>query len=62
MADGIYQHVDVKEEGKENAFSLGHTLWINTEVRLERFSPSSLAYPPGMKPFPITSWFFPAGV
>lgn len=32
MADGIYQHVDVREEGKENAFSLGHTLWINTEV------------------------------
>ncbi|TNM85155.1 hypothetical protein fugu_009333 [Takifugu bimaculatus] len=31
VADGIYQHVDVKEEGKENAFSLGHTLWINTE-------------------------------
>lgn len=32
MADGIYQHVDVREEGKENAFSLGHTLWINNEV------------------------------
>uniref|UniRef100_A0A673HB58 Transcription elongation factor SPT6-like n=1 Tax=Sinocyclocheilus rhinocerous TaxID=307959 RepID=A0A673HB58_9TELE len=32
VADGIYQHVDVREEGKENAFSLGHTLWINTEV------------------------------
>ncbi|EOB08431.1 Transcription elongation factor SPT6, partial [Anas platyrhynchos] len=29
--DGIYQHVDVREEGKENAFSLGATLWINTE-------------------------------
>uniref|UniRef100_A0A674IU39 SPT6 homolog, histone chaperone and transcription elongation factor n=1 Tax=Terrapene triunguis TaxID=2587831 RepID=A0A674IU39_9SAUR len=29
--DGIYQHVDVREEGKENAFSLGSTLWINTE-------------------------------
>lgn len=33
VADGIYQHVDVREEGKENAFSLGHTLWINSEVR-----------------------------
>lgn len=33
--DGIYQHVDVREEGKENAFSLGSTLWINTEVRAE---------------------------
>lgn len=33
VADGIYQHVDVREEGKENAFSLGHTLWINNEVR-----------------------------
>ncbi|KAK7925731.1 hypothetical protein WMY93_008041 [Mugilogobius chulae] len=31
VADNIYQHVDVREEGKENAFSLGHTLWINTE-------------------------------
>uniref|UniRef100_A0A8C7RGY9 S1 motif domain-containing protein n=1 Tax=Oncorhynchus mykiss TaxID=8022 RepID=A0A8C7RGY9_ONCMY len=31
VADGIYQHVDVREEGKENAFSLGHTLWIYTE-------------------------------
>ncbi|NWU29488.1 SPT6H factor, partial [Dyaphorophyia castanea] len=29
--DGIYQHVDVREEGKENAFSLGSMLWINTE-------------------------------
>ncbi|XP_069471429.1 transcription elongation factor SPT6 [Ambystoma mexicanum] len=29
--EGIYQHVDVREEGKENAFSLGSTLWINTE-------------------------------
>jgi 3-dehydroquinate synthetase len=32
VADSIYQHIDVREEGKENAFSLGHTLWINTEV------------------------------
>lgn len=33
VSDGIYQHVDVREEGKENAFSLGATLWINSEVR-----------------------------
>lgn len=26
-----YPHVDVREEGKENAFSLGSMLWINTE-------------------------------
>lgn len=32
VSDGIYQHVDVREEGKENAFSLGATLWINSEV------------------------------
>lgn len=32
VCDNIYQHVDVREEGKENAFSLGSTLWINTEV------------------------------
>ncbi|KAL0973192.1 hypothetical protein UPYG_G00200120 [Umbra pygmaea] len=31
VSDGIYQHVDIREEGKENAFSLGRTLWINTE-------------------------------
>ncbi|KAG7253889.1 hypothetical protein CRUP_029382 [Coryphaenoides rupestris] len=31
VTQGIYQHIDVREEGKENAFSLGHTLWINAE-------------------------------
>ncbi|XP_074640844.1 transcription elongation factor SPT6-like [Tubulanus polymorphus] len=31
VADNIYQHIDVIEEGKENAFSLGHTLLINGE-------------------------------
>lgn len=31
VADGIYQHIDVREEGKENAFSLGQSLWINNE-------------------------------
>lgn len=41
VADGIYQHVDVREEGKENAFSLGHTLWINNEVRRLIISPGS---------------------
>ncbi|XP_028156739.1 transcription elongation factor SPT6 [Ostrinia furnacalis] len=28
VADGICQHIDVREEGKENAFSLGRSLWI----------------------------------
>ncbi|CAB3227159.1 unnamed protein product [Arctia plantaginis] len=28
VADNIYQHIDVREEGKENAFSLGRSLWI----------------------------------
>lgn len=32
VSESIYQHVDVREEGKENAFSLGSTLWINNEV------------------------------
>lgn len=27
----IYQHIDVREEGKENAFSLGQSLWIGSE-------------------------------
>ena len=30
--EGVYQHVDVREERKENAFSLGRSLWINSEV------------------------------
>lgn len=42
VSDGIYQHVDVREEGKENAFSLGATLWINSEVR---GSPCTLWHP-----------------
>ncbi|CAH0715376.1 unnamed protein product, partial [Brenthis ino] len=28
VAEGICQHIDVREEGKENAFSLGRSLWI----------------------------------
>lgn len=31
VGEGICQHVDVREEGKENAFSLGQSLWINDE-------------------------------
>ena len=31
MSEGIYQHIDVREEGKENAFSLGQSLWIGSE-------------------------------
>lgn len=27
----IYQHIDVREEGKENAFSLGQSLWIGND-------------------------------
>ena len=33
VADGVLQHVDIVEEGKENAFSLGSTLKIGNEVR-----------------------------
>lgn len=29
--DGILQHIDIREEGKEKPFSLGHTLLIGTE-------------------------------
>ena len=32
VTDDILQHVDVREEGKENAFSLGQSLWIDSEV------------------------------
>ena len=31
VTDDIYQHIDVREEGKVNAFSLGRGLWIGTE-------------------------------
>lgn len=31
VCDGIYQHIDVKEVGKENAFSLGSSLFIGSE-------------------------------
>ncbi|XP_063703465.1 transcription elongation factor SPT6-like [Culicoides brevitarsis] len=31
VADDVYQHIDVREEGKENAFSLGRSLWIGSE-------------------------------
>ncbi|XP_026680189.1 transcription elongation factor SPT6 [Diaphorina citri] len=31
VADDLYQHIDVREEGKENSFSLGRSLWIGTE-------------------------------
>ena len=31
-AEEVLQHIDVREEGKENAFSLGRSLWIGNEV------------------------------
>ena len=31
VTDDIYAHIDVREEGKENAFSLGQSLWIGNE-------------------------------
>ncbi|XP_078047458.1 transcription elongation factor SPT6 isoform X1 [Augochlora pura] len=31
VTDDVYQHIDVREEGKENAFSLGQSLWIGNE-------------------------------
>ena len=31
VSDVVYQHIDVREEGKENAFSLGRSLWIGNE-------------------------------
>ena len=31
VGESICQHVDVREEGKENAFSLGQSLWISHE-------------------------------
>lgn len=31
VCDDIYQHIDIREEGKENAFSLGSSLWIGND-------------------------------
>jgi transcription elongation factor SPT6 len=31
ICDDVFQHIDVREEGKENAFSLGQSLWIGNE-------------------------------
>lgn len=31
MTDNIYQHVDILEKNKKNAFSLGQSLWIDKE-------------------------------
>ncbi|KAK6637223.1 hypothetical protein RUM44_007637 [Polyplax serrata] len=31
VTEDILQHIDVREEGKENAFSLGQSLWIGNE-------------------------------
>ncbi|XP_054155049.1 transcription elongation factor SPT6-like [Oppia nitens] len=29
--NGVHHHIDIREEGKDNAFSLGHELYINNE-------------------------------
>ena len=31
MTDNIYQHIDILEKNKKNAFSLGQSLWIGKE-------------------------------
>jgi transcription elongation factor SPT6 len=31
VTDGVYQHIDVREEGKENACSFGQSLWIGND-------------------------------
>ncbi|XP_023245993.1 transcription elongation factor SPT6 isoform X2 [Copidosoma floridanum] len=31
VTEGIHQHIDVREEGKENKYSLGRSLWIGNE-------------------------------
>jgi hypothetical protein len=35
VAEGVLHHIDIKEEGKENAFSLGSSLLIGGEVSLK---------------------------
>ena len=41
VAKNIYQHIDVREEGKENAFSIGKSLWIENEVCFQLANMSS---------------------
>lgn len=31
VTSDVYQHIDIREEGKENVFSLGQSLWIGNE-------------------------------
>ncbi|XP_057294879.1 transcription elongation factor SPT6-like [Hydractinia symbiolongicarpus] len=31
VAKNIYQHIDIREEGKENDFSIGKSLWVENE-------------------------------
>lgn len=31
VTDGVHQHIDVREEGKENKYSLGRSLWIGND-------------------------------
>lgn len=31
VCEDVYQHIDVREEGKENTFSLGSSLWIGND-------------------------------
>jgi transcription elongation factor SPT6 len=31
VAENVYQHIDIKEQGKINSFSLGRSLWIGNE-------------------------------
>ena len=32
VSEGVHAHLDIREEGKENAFSIGSSLWIGNEV------------------------------
>lgn len=34
VAEGVLQHLDIREEGKKNIFSLGSSLFIGLEVRV----------------------------
>ena len=38
VSGDILQHIDIREEGKENTFSLGRSLWIDDEVSLIQMS------------------------
>lgn len=37
VGEDVCAHIDIKEEGKENSFSLGKSLWIGNDVSIKNW-------------------------